>query len=583
MFGIVVVLALALRTAHIRSVLESPIGGTLVGDSRYYHQEALRTLGALESDRREGPSFMGVGYPHVLAAIYAFLGASLPAVLWIQAASGVLTAALLSLAAWLLFGGRLVALLAGAFYAAYAVAMFYEGTLLTPSFTNLLVAAALVAVADHLRTGRVLSAVAAGIAASFAVWLRVNLLLWIPALALVVLIGRATTRRRLAAASWLVAAATALPLSVIAYHGVVHRAWVPVSAGGGMNFWVGNNANAEGVYYGAGFAETQSPDEEERAFLEEARRRTGDAALTLTGSSGYWFRQGLREIGENPWRWLGLELKKLALFWNRYETKTNLSLEFVQDFSPVLSRFSAGFALLATLGLGGLVHLLVNRRGPAAWLVISVVLAPMATCVLFFVSGEYRHAASPGLCLSAAVFLEGCVRFRSERSRLVYPWAAIVLALPLVLWHHGKIERAGDPLMDYWNCAVALSHPHADGTPPSREDFRKAAELLDHARLRNGEHLILDDGWLWVHYRAAMEFRDVSEASLALQTAASITARLAAAPDLDGFYPRFLRASLRSRIADLSRQDFIRARPELAADAAILLESEPGSIRLEPR
>ena len=50
--------------------------------------------------------------------------------------------------------------------------------------------------------------------------------------------------------------------------------------------------------------------------------------------------------------------------------------------------------------------LFLARRHAAAWLATVLVLVPLATVLLFFVSGEYRHPASLGLAIGAAVAVD---------------------------------------------------------------------------------------------------------------------------------------------------------------------------------
>jgi hypothetical protein len=116
--------------------------------------------------------------------------------------------------------------------------------------------------------------------------------------------------------------------------------WLPLSANGGMNLWVGNNRAAAGAYMSASFVGSYQPTGHEYtvvveriAYLEEARRRTEDAGLGLAEASAFWRDLAFQEIMSDPPRWLGLELRKLTLFCNRFESHTNVSDEFLAHFS----------------------------------------------------------------------------------------------------------------------------------------------------------------------------------------------------------------------------------------------------------
>ncbi|HKQ63011.1 MAG TPA: glycosyltransferase family 39 protein, partial [Candidatus Polarisedimenticolaceae bacterium] len=181
----VVLLAFAWRAAHVVAILGSPLGESLAQDAHYYHEQALRLLGVSAAPLRGGPSFMNLGYPYLLAAVYRASAARPAAALWVQALCGALTAGLVALAARRLLQRDGAALFAGLLYAVYGVAIFFDGLLLTPSPINLLLALALwgVAVAQD-RDRSTGAAVAAGLTLGAASLLRANLLLLVPVAAL---------------------------------------------------------------------------------------------------------------------------------------------------------------------------------------------------------------------------------------------------------------------------------------------------------------------------------------------------------------------------------------------------------------
>ena len=497
-------LAFALRAGHVVAVLGSPLGDTLVQDSAYYEQEARSILGGSGDESTGGVTFMNVGYPYALAALYKIFGIGVPAVVWIQSLLGSLSAVLLALATRRLLGSDVGGILAGLLYAVYAGAVHYDGLLLTPSMTNACLVLAFYGVTTHLRDGPRWQLVVAGLAVGASALLRANMLLLIPFLLLVPLLGRrpGTVRDGLRPAILLGASALLLPMSVVLWNGVSHGEWVPVSGNGGMNFWVGNHRGAQGVYVPAGFIRSQSAAGEEWGFLEEARRRSGDPALSLAGSSSFWLRQGLREVREAPGRWLGIEWRKFALFWNRFEVNTNVGLEFAGRFSPVLGYLTLGFSWLAVLGIGGIVRLWTEDRA-AAWLVSSLALVPLLTCLLFFVSGEYRHPASLALCVGAAAALEMLWRVVARRpagegaprSRpaLVYPLMASAVVLPFALWSYPQLENGCHPRYDARNFAREIGSG----------DLPRAERVLDRIRAGDPDDLVLLEARSWLHYDRA--------------------------------------------------------------------------------
>jgi tetratricopeptide (TPR) repeat protein len=558
------VFAAGLRLVHIRAVTDAPIGGVLVQDAAYYHAEALQLLEPGPS--RGAVSFMNLGYPYVLAAIYDVLGRRPAAVMCVQAVLGSLTAVLVALAALHVFERRLVAAFAGGLYAAYGPAVFYEGLLLIPAAANALVAAVLFGVIACRAKTSWWPPIVAGLGVGLASLLRAGSLVYVPALAPVVVLASCSWRRGVSRAAAFVGAAAVVVLPVIVTVSLRAGQWVPLTANGGMNFWVGNHRNAEGIYHGADFLSEVGPRSEEAGFLAEARRRTGRNDLDLVQADRFWLREGLRDVHDEFGRWLRIEGRKVALFWNRHETRTNVGMEFLAHFSGIL-RLLPAFGFLAVLGLAGLAWLLAARHLWPALVISAFALVPMAVCLLFFVSGEYRHPVAPALCLAAAAPLDAVLRARSQASRAPLAIALIVgaLSVPLVIHRFPPLERTDHPRLDYARYATAL----CKGGAPA---FPRALDLLDRGRKRLGDDPFLLDATLRVHVIAALTLDDRQHARAALETAGWLLAWVSGR-EADDYPARFLQVTftdLERGVAALLGLPSVRSDPELTRTAALL-------------
>jgi hypothetical protein len=464
-------------------------------------------------------------------------------------------------------------------------AIFYDGLLLTPSVTNFLLAVVLYSLAAHLDGGRMRPLVLGGICLGLAIVLRANTMLLCPGLALLILLRRTarTWRARAMAASVLLAAASIAPAPVILYNGLAHGEWAPVSANGGMNFWVGNNAQAEGVYHAADFLGSQTAAGEHLAFLAEARRRTGNYGMSLADASDFWLGEGIGDIRADPSRWLRIEGRKAALFLNRHEIKTNVGMEFVKEFSPSLRFDPIDFALLAMLGAGGLLHLLLSGRKAAAGLLAVFIAAPLATSLLFFVSGEYRHPASLPLCVAAAElvrellmrtisWVRGAGPARSGPFRLAASLLAVAVVTPAAFWRFPALHLEGHPHLDRANYARRIASTKPDGAHASRRNVEQALQLLDRGHSSGDEDVMLLDARLWIETWAAEELHDPAMVRAAFVTAEGLLSR-DLRPRPDGYSEYFLsrvRASVSERIRSLFDLDVVRNDPELRREAEIL-------------
>ena len=528
---LVFLVALAVRAAHLVSLLASPVADTLVLDSKHYDAAARAAEGP-------GVSFMNVGYAYWLAVVYRIAGPSVRAALWTQIVLGALVAVAVAGIGALLLESTAIGVCAGLLYALYRPAVFYDGLLLTPSITNVAVAGMLLALAVWIRVPRRRMLVTAGLLVGAAILIRPNLLLIVPIAAMAI-----AGRRNVSRAAWrgvllFLACAVMPPAIVTCWNGCVHHEWVPVSANGGMNFWVGNGSRASGLYALSSFLEDEEAATEERRFLEEARRRTSDPNLTLGESSAFWFRQGLREIRSSPRRWFVLELRKLALFSTRDEPKTNVSLAFIESMSPALSALPIGFGALVIVGVAGLAAVVGRGFSPEAWLIVSTPLAALATCLAFFVSGEYRHLASIGLAVAAAAMLQrlGSWMLRARRelmppADLAIPVILATVVTPLVLVPQPSVIASSHPLLDFSNYAREIIRDRPNGTPASRSDFARAERLLAMAPKTAGGELLLLEAELQVSCRAAHSFGDRDHA----EKAARAVRRLSEWDRRDGF------------------------------------------------
>ena len=128
--------------------------------------------------------------------------------------------------------------------------------------------------------------------------------------------------------------------------------WLLTTSSAGMNFYVGNHPEANGIYAQVDFLPSAEPDLEREAFIREAEARTG-RELTPAQASRYWLVAGLRFAVENPLAYLALQGRKLYMFWNGVEAQNNLSLYLARDFVPLLRWCVLGWGLVAPLAVVG--------------------------------------------------------------------------------------------------------------------------------------------------------------------------------------------------------------------------------------
>ena len=210
-------------------------------DTTIYTNLASRVLAG---NRSLAPGLYVVSplYIYVLAAIFSFSGALL-AVRLVQVALG-------TAAVWLIFAGarawhgERAAWIAAVLAALTGLFTFHEVLILQAALDPFLTAAALATLAFALTRPRPLLWFAlSGLALGTQTLNRPNVLL--PCVAILALLAVAQRWRALT----MMAAGVVLALSPVIVRNIVVAAdWSPASSHGGLNFYIGNNAEADGTY-----------------------------------------------------------------------------------------------------------------------------------------------------------------------------------------------------------------------------------------------------------------------------------------------------------------------------------------------
>ncbi len=431
-------LALLLRAAYLKQLVGSPLWGDLPVDLGYYRDWALRIASG---------EWMGHGlfqwspfYAYYLAIVFKLFGAGLMAPRLIQIVVGSLTCVLIYRTGRQLFSTG-AGLAAGLMAAAYGPFLFYDGMLMKEVFTVFFLTATLyqIVVASGSQRGMLATA---GLTLGFGTLVRDNLILLAPALAIWmaidpwlggVTLGRDRLREGM---SRVLAFGFGLllvlgPLAARNYH--VTGRFVLLRAGGGENFYIGNNPEADGHYVPPPFLRATGGNELED-FRREAARRLGLPLdeVSAADSSDYWFRQGLSWIGHHPVGYAVLLVRKFLLFFNHYELPDNQSYAHHRRLLPILQLPLLTFGLLLPLAAAGIALSALRWRDLLVLYVTGGAYA--GTVMLFFNFGRFRLPIVPVLMLFAgyAVIGAAAVLRQAGYGRIALAALAGLLAFGLV-------------------------------------------------------------------------------------------------------------------------------------------------------
>ena len=406
--GVVVVVAIAVRLAYLFDAARLPTFDRPSADAALYLDHALRLVAAGFLDPEV--FFKPPLYPYALAAIAAIAGDSF---FWLRFPGLLIGTATCGLAWFLghrLFGRR-VALVAGSMLALHRTAVYFDGELLEIGLATAVQTAALVLTLHAAsRSGR-RGPLLAGIALGLGCVARPTFLLF--AAAAVLWLGRG---RRLAAAL-----GVALALLPVTLHNAVRGPdFVLVSSNGGLNFYLGNNAQANGR--NAAAAELPpNPAAAARAARTLAESAAGQA-LRPSQVSDYWLRRGVSYLGSHPVHALQLLGRKLFFAWTGAELGDNEDLAGIGRHLHFWRWLPIGAWLVMPLGLVGV----IAARGREVGLARGFVLLQIAGILPFFVVARFRMPWVPVLAVFAAWTAVTLVERRRQGLRLGLATAAAV-------------------------------------------------------------------------------------------------------------------------------------------------------------
>jgi len=568
---LVLVVASLLRTVYVLQVGAGPVSQAPVLDEF----ELLRAARAIADGNwiGDGAFFRGPLYPYLLAGILKATGGRLLAARLVQANLAALTSVAVLFVARRVVDRRW-AVAAAALAAVHPIFIYFSHELLIVSVATLLNVLFVLAIlrADEVPTWtRWMGAGAVGGLAALA---RANVLVFLPCVIAWVWMGAAegaptatgrttavggATRSRtsLLRVSLLLLGTAIVIAPVTLRNSVLSGDFVPIASQGGVNFYIGNNKDADGISAAVPeLGETWSYAECVRiAEIEEGR------TLTPSEVSRFWYRRGMGFIRREPGAAARLFVKKLVLFWDRHELANTKDIGFFGAASPVFRALRwLGFGLIAPLALAGIVF--GRRRG--AVLLMCFVLSYMVGLGIFFVNARYRLPAVPFvivLGVLGASWLWGRARARDTRSLVAGGAVLLVAALFVNCDLYGTHREYPGPSHFTLGRALASTGRYEEALV----EYRKAIEILPtHGPAHNNLGVALEE----------IGRRD--EAYEAYTEAARLDTTLASAPMNIGRLHRLRGEYERAAkwFAEASRRAPRSVRPRVELGAALLMLGE---------
>jgi Flp pilus assembly protein TadD len=433
--------SLALRAAYFEQILDNPYFDTPVMDEGYHDRWAAQiAAGDLTG---QIPFFRAPLYPFLLGLAYALRGGpDFALIRGAQLLLGAVTPLLVWAIARRLLPERRGLAAAAAFVSALdGVLVYFEAELLLESLLAPISALLVLLVLRAQETGAARRWLAAGLVMGVFAITRPNILLVAPVLFVVALgwrVSRGFERPlRPGAAAALTAGTCALVLPITAINTFVGGDPVLIASQGGLNFFLGNNAVANG--WSATAPTVFRVDwfggvEDAQRLAEEGVGRP----LEPSEVSDYWYDRAFEWWREHPVDGVVLTLKKAVLLLSGKEYGNNRDLYFFFDeFAPIGLPFAYLLYVLTPLALVGAVSFW--RRGdPAARTVILYAAVYSVSVVMFFVTARYRVPLRPLVAILAVqgawTLFDGVRAHRWRGAAAVAAVAVLAVALNANAW-----------------------------------------------------------------------------------------------------------------------------------------------------
>lgn len=392
-------------------------------------------------------------YPYFLGLWMKVFGDGLWPIRLMQAFAGAMTAGLTYLIGQFAFGRR-AGIIAGAMIALYGTLVYYETELLVevlavPLGLWAVYLAMEVASQPTTRLSRWLGV---GVIVGLFAIARPNILLVVPAFWWWAWPSRANAnsenwmaRIKAPAILTLGVLLPIVPVTVRNY--VVAQDAVLISYQGGVNLWLGNNPNADGLTM-------QMPEItlDESIEWNEFVRTTDSLAASLAGKplrasevSSFWTDRAVDWIFANPGAAITGWLKKTWYFLGGFEVSDQTDIYAYSNFSSLLNILISHplvyipFGLVAPLGLLGLI--LAWRRSSVTRPLVGFVVLYALTVVLFLATARHRLPVVPifAVCAAAAIVQFATVATMRRMSGLIIPGVACVGLLFLL--NQASVEK----------------------------------------------------------------------------------------------------------------------------------------------
>lgn len=474
--AVVFALALVVRLVYAAQVSDCPLYQMPTMDAGYYYALARQFAKGHWTHPVAMPYWQPPFYSMLLALWLDLAGTAVTTAKHAQFVLGSVNCALTMILGRRVFG-RTVGLIAGIAAALYGPMVYFDGEFLTPTLQIFVNLAAILALMTAMEKKSLYLFAGTGALLGLSIITRPDVAVFAIAAVIWATLGlrREVKMRQVSPAVALMVACAVIPAAAITIrNATAGRDAALISTNGGINFYIGNNADYDRTV-------EIRPGPEWDAMQRMPRRELKDAAASQ--ESAWFYRKGLEFIVRHPVSWAALTLKKTLIYLTAVEGRRDQDLYFYRDYSSLYSalvfktrHFAFPLGLVLPLALIGL---LTHKRSRESALLVWYLAAMLAVTVAFFVCARYRVTAVPVTLIFAASGAVGLWHMATERKwkRLVLPLAAAAVVLVISNANLYGVDRRQDLIKAEAHYSVAEVLCKREEFAAAAEQCRRAIEL----------------------------------------------------------------------------------------------------------
>ncbi|HEX9750484.1 MAG TPA: tetratricopeptide repeat protein [candidate division Zixibacteria bacterium] len=420
-----------IRAIYLWQSSASPFFDGLISDAAHFDQWG-RAIAAGDV-YGSGPYFRAPFYAYFLGLLYRLFGHELILVRVLQHVIGLAGVWITARLAARLWDGRVAAMTAW-IMALYPTTVFFEGEILSDSILVALSSVILLTIVCGLHDHRRWLLFVGGLTVGLFAITRPTILATVPILLAWMVWDRRRERpsgHRIRNALVYLVGIVLLIAPVTLRNLIVGDDFVLIATQGGVNFYAGNNADADGVSVSIAPWGNQWATEDVQRAAEQARGR----ALTASGVSGYWTSRALEYWTESPLDAFLLYVRKFAIFWQNTEFENTRDIDWsTARWGQVLRWIPLSYGLLVAVGLYGWIRRNSSGGEGRFWIAVWAVSYAMAVSA-FFVVARFRLPIVGVLAIGCAAGVVSLWKTASTRHWRSFSRDAVAVTLLCVLVH----------------------------------------------------------------------------------------------------------------------------------------------------